>query len=298
MSKILYRGIMPALITPFAENGRILRTAVEQLMDYEYAQGVHGFYINGSTGEGPSLSLASRIEMSQTVCGYNKGRGVLIEHIGAPDFNDALALIKNANESGIDAISSLAPNFYYSFTDDEIVDYYKRIASVSDKPVLIYITNILKSDPVSLTKRLIEVPNIIGLKFTMPDYYLMRKLCEVNNEDINIINGADETLLPGLIMGAHGGIGSTYNIIPSWYVKLYESYVSGDIESARQLQFKCNRVIATLAKHSENGIVKSIKETLKLFGYDCGKAVYPSKTFTATEIKALKDDLESVGVVF
>ena len=61
MSRILFRGIMPALITPIDENRQVKKEAVQALMDYQYSKGVKGFYINGSTGEGPAIAAATRI---------------------------------------------------------------------------------------------------------------------------------------------------------------------------------------------------------------------------------------------
>ena len=72
MSRILFRGIMPALITPFDENRQVKKEAVKALMDYQYSKGVKGFYINGSTGEGPAIAPATRMEMAETVVESNQ----------------------------------------------------------------------------------------------------------------------------------------------------------------------------------------------------------------------------------
>lgn len=298
MSNIRFRGIMPALLTPFDENGKIKREAVKAMMDAEYACGVKGFYINGSTGEGPALSLKTRLELSETVAEANRGRGVIIEHIGAPCYADAVALTRHAEQTGADAISSLAPNFYFSFTDDELVDYYQSIADLTDKPLIVYVTSHIKSDVVKLTERLMEIPNVIGLKYTLPDYFLMRRLCEVNHGDINIINGPDEMLICGLIMGAQGGIGSTYNVMPDWYVALYDAASQGDWEKAREIQYKINRVIAVLLRFSENGAIKGVKAAMRLKGFDVGEAVYPSRHYQKEEMAALKSELQALGISF
>ena len=298
MSNIQFTGIMPAMLTPFREDGSIRKDTVRQVMDYHYSCGVNGFYINGSTGEGPSLSLKTRLEMSETVMEHNNGRGVIIEHVGAPCYQDAVQLVRHADAIGVDAVSSLAPNFYFSFTDDEIVDYYKSIADLTDKPLIVYVTSHIKSDVVTLARRLMEIPNVIGLKYTLPDYYLMRRLCEINGGDINIINGPDEMLVCGLIMGAQGGIGSTYNVMPEWFVSLYRAAAAGDWETARQMQYKINRVIAVLLKYSENGAVKGVKAAMRLKGFDMGEAVYPSRSYSPAEMASLKQELSQLGIAF
>ncbi len=298
MSNIRFTGVMPAMLTPFNDDGSIKKDTVKALMDYHYGCGVKGFYINGSTGEGPSLSLKTRLEMSETVMENNNGRGVIIEHVGAPCYNDAVELVKHADKVGVDAISSLAPNFYFSFTDDEIVDYYRSIASYTDKPLIVYVTAHIKSDVVKLVNRLMEIPTVIGLKYTLPDYFLMRKLCEVNGGDINIINGPDEMLICGLIMGAQGCIGSTYNVMPEWFVAEYDAAMKGDWETARQIQYKINRVIDVLLRYSENGAIKGVKAAMTCKGFDMGNAVYPSKVYTASELASLKAELSALGIQF
>lgn len=296
MSNKIFKGIMPALITPFNGDGSIKRDAVKEIIDYEYSCGVNGFYINGSTGEGPALSLKSRIEMSEAVVEYNNNRGVIIEHIGAPDFLDAEELVKHAERVGVTAISSLAPNFYFSFSDNEIIDYYKRISSLTSKPVVAYVTGMLKTDIVSLVERMMQIDNVVGVKYTIPDYFLMRKLCEVNNGDINIINGPDEMLICGLIMGADGGIGSTYNVMPDWYVKLYEAASKGNWDEAKQWQYKINKVISLILRVSENGAVKGVKLALRARGFDAGDAVYPSRKYSDSELAAMKAELIKLGI--
>lgn len=298
MDNIKFKGIMPAMLTPFNADGSIKKETVKNVMDYHYSCGVKGFYVGGSTGEGPSLSLKTRLEMSETVMENNNGRGVIIEHVGAPCYNDAVELVKHADKIGVDAVSSLAPNFYFSFTDDEIVDYYKSIASYTDKPLIVYVTSHIKSDVVSLAKRLMDISNVIGLKYTLPDYYLMRKLAEINGGNINIINGPDEMLICGLIMGAQGGIGSTYNVMPEWFVGLYSAAASGDWNSAREIQYKINRVIEVLLKYSENGAIKGVKAAMQLKGFDMGNAVYPSKIYSSAELSALKSELSELGLQF
>ncbi len=66
------------------------------------------------------------------------------------------------------------------------------------------------------------IPNVIGAKYTLSDYYVFRKLKEINGGDINMLNGPDETLICGLMMGADGGIGATYNIMSNKYCDIYK----------------------------------------------------------------------------
>ena len=80
-----FSGIMPALITPIHADGTLNRAAAEAVIEWELSHPIRGFYVNGGTGEGPVLSEKTRREMAETAVALTKGRGWIINHIGAPD---------------------------------------------------------------------------------------------------------------------------------------------------------------------------------------------------------------------
>jgi len=299
MSNIRFTGIMPALVTPFDAKGNIKHETVHKLIDWQLSKGVKGFYICGSTGEGPALRPETRIDMAECTMEAVAGRGVVIDHIGAPNMLDAIRLTRHATELGVDAISSLAPTYSFPYTEDELVDYYRAISDNTDKPVIVYATAAMGVSNFSgLMERLIEIPNVIGVKFTIRDYFEMRKTKEVNGGDINLINGPDETLICGLSMGADGGIGTTYNIMPEWYVKLYDAFVSGDIKTAQEYQYRCNRVTDVLIKSSANGAIKATKAALDMMGFDVGPVAAPGRAFDKDQLAKLQAELEKLGIQF
>lgn len=299
MENIRFTGIMPALVTPFNEDGSLKRSTVKQLIDWQLSAGVNGFYICGSTGEGPAILPATRMEMAEATIEAVAGRGVVIDHIGAPNIWDAIALTEHATKVGVDAISSLAPTYSFKFTPDELYDYYRTIADHTDKPVLVYATPAMNvGNFPALMEKLIQIPNVIGVKFTIRDYFEMRKTKEVNGGNINLINGPDETLLCGLSMGADGGIGTTYNVMPDWYVKIYDSFQKGDMKTALEYQSRCNHVTDALIRFSKFGAIRATKAVLELKGFDVGSAVYPARKYTAEELKAFQKEMEGMGITF
>ena len=288
---------MPALITPFDGQEQLKAETARQLIDFQLAEGVSGFYICGATGEGPALRPVTRMEMAETTVAHVAGRGWVIDHIGAPNMQDTLELVRHATRTGVDAVASLAPTNSYRYTTDELYSYYAAIAAATDLPVLVYATDMIRTqDVLGLMARLMQIPNVIGLKFTIRDYFLMGQVCELNKGDINVINGPDETLLCGLAMGADGGIGSTYNVMPGWFCSLYQAYQDGDLQKARMLQYKINHVIRILHQFSEGAITKAIKATLQLMGFDAGEAASPAKHIRAEERQAMREALREAGL--
>jgi N-acetylneuraminate lyase len=292
-----FTGIMPALVTPFDAQGKLKTNTVEKLIDWHLSKGVNGFYICGGTGEGPVLNMKLRMEMAEAAVGSCKKRGKIIDHIGAINMEDAVALTKHATKIGVDAISSLPPTYYFHYSQKEIVSYYRTIADNTDKPVIVYATGMMGSlDICSLMRELMEIPNVIGAKFTLPDYFLMQRLTQLNERNITIINGPDETLLCGLVMGAAGGIGTTYNIMPDYFVNIYSAFRDGDIKKAQLWQEKADRIIEILIHYSTCGAIGAVKETLSAMGFDVGHTAPPSLPMNQNTAEQMIAELKTAGL--
>lgn len=297
-NNILFKGTMPALVTPYDENGKLKKNTVKELIDWQLSEGSTGFYICGSTGEGPALPPSTRMEMAEATMEAVKGRGVVINHIGAANIWDTIALTEHATKIGVDAVSSLAPS-YAGFTEDELFEYYNTIAAHTDKPVLVYATPALNVASLpGFLEKVMKIPNVIGTKCTIREYFEVRKVVEVNQGNINVINGPDETLLCGLIMGEQGGIGTTYNVMPGWFAKLYDAFNAGDLKTAQEYQYKINHVIDALIRFSKIGAIRGTKAALQLKGFDVGNAAYPAAKYTSEELSIFKKELQGYGITF
>lgn len=290
-----FSGIMPALITAFDGEGNLKAESAKRIISRQLAWGVEGFYINGGTGEGLFLSEQTRREHAELAVELCRGKAAVINHVGAVDAISAIRLARHAGEIGCDAISSLVPNYIASYSEDQVLDYYKRLADASGLPVLVYCTGLLKSDPVSFIEKAMQVEGIIGTKYTMFNYYNMQRITELNGGDINVINGPDEMLLLGLTMGADGGIGSTYNLMAPWFMKLYEAFLAGDAKTAKEWQVRINRVITVILKHE---CIPAIKQAYNVMGYDAGNVAYPGKVFTAEQSAAFEREMIEAGFCF
>ncbi len=292
MSNILLKGIYPALITPLNSDGTVKKESVGKIMEHNFNNGARGYYICGTTGEGPVLTLAERMKTAQAVVEANAGRGTIINHIGAASPFDALELARHSGEIGCNAISSVVPNFFYKYNDDEIVEYYKRIADASGLPVIAYAQSMLAgADVVSFMDKLMKVDGVIGVKFTLTDFYSLGRIKALNGGDINVINGPDEMLICGLSMGADAGIGSTYNVMCAQYCALYDAFTHGDIDSARAIQKKINRVVEIIIRH---GVIRTIKFILSEQGMDAGTIIFPGTPLSEAEKTQIRAELAAV----
>ena len=208
-----FKGLFSALLTPFNEDGSINFDSLEKLVEFNLQNGIDGFYVGGSTGEGLLLSPEERMQVFECVKKANKGRATLIAHVGTICTLDAIKMAKKAEELEYDAISAVAP-YYYGFTLDAVLGYYNDIVNSTSLPMIIY--NFPNSGGFSLTKdianKLFENEKFIGIKHTSGDMFTLNQFKKLDRE-IVVYNGFDETLLAGLSMGADGAIGSTYNFM-------------------------------------------------------------------------------------
>ncbi|WP_409342537.1 N-acetylneuraminate lyase [Paenibacillus sp. MBLB4367] len=285
------KGIIPALITPYDESGAISESATRTLVRHLLAKGVDGFYLSGSTGEGFLQTVRERERFLEIVADEVGGAVPVIAHVGAMDTATCLALAKHAERAGADALSSVAP-FYYKHGQEQVRGHYLDIAAASELPLIIYhipaMTGVQSS--VSFYKELSESDKIAGVKFTSKDTFELQQLIEACGPDFRVFNGPDECLLAGLATGCCGAIGSTYNIMPELFVKLYKSFQAGQWEEARLLQAKANRVIAELLKYD---FIAFEKEILHVQGLDVGLPRKPIQQLTdeqRLQIRAFAQD--------
>ena len=302
MKNIRFTGVMPALLTPLHADGSVNTAAVKPLTDFALDNGVDGFYVCGSSGEGPVLSASARMEMTEAVMDAVKSRKTragrspdVIVHVAAPNPLDAMMLARHAEKLGADAVSSLSPNFVYEYNEEELLEYYRVLAGQSSLPLLIYAKPSLKAaDIKGFIEKAMEIETVIGLKFTIRDYFHLRRIKEINGGDVNVINGPDETLLCGLTMGADGGIGTTYNLMPDWFAALYDCWKRGDLAAAQAWQYKINRVIDVVLRFGKNGAINASKAVLRLKGFDVGNAVFPNREYSVEEMNRLAAELRAV----
>ena len=299
MSKIKFSGILPALITPFDKNGKVMEKSVADLVNYQLAVGVDGFYVLGGTGEGVVLTINQRKAMVDAAIKANNGRGKIIIHTGAINQDEVMEMTRYATNAGADGISSILPSIYFKYNMRELCTYYKKMADNTNLPILVYANHTSNGVDVNkMIEQLLQIENIVGAKDTRANYYQMWNLKQINGGNINVINGPDESLLCGLTMGADGGIGTTYNLMPELFVELYRKFKKGDIQGAMQAQSKVNKVINTLFDWGEGSVIRTTKETLYLKGFNVGDCAAPALPFNPSKRKGFKKAMEDAGYSF
>lgn len=236
MNNVMFEGIYSATFSIYDKEMNVMKQSVEKLLDYNLKNGIKGFCVGGNTGECTVLPNKTRKQMLETVKENVPANAQIMAHVGAGHLEDVEDLIVHANSVGVDAIASLPPSLTGYYKPDEIIAYYRYIAALAKSPVLAYITPVLTCDPVWFAKEIMAIDNVIGIKMSIPNYYAFERIKLVNGGNINILNGPDECMLSGLVMGADGAVGTTYNLLPRTAVQIYENFKKGDVKEALKYQ--------------------------------------------------------------
>ena len=266
-------GFHAALPTPFSEDGsRIAEDVIGQLVERNFGSGLDGLYVGGSTGECYLLSDEERLRLFALVAEAANGKGTLIAQVGDlnPDVSNRLA--QEAARLGFDAVSAVPP-FYFPYRFPEIHAHYARLAAATDLPFLVYNFPALTSVRLAAEDlvELLNLPNVVGVKNTCGDTYAFERLRRLAPE-ATLLAGYDESLLPGLSLGADGGIGSTYNVQASRVLALGKALASGDLTKAQHIQSDMNRLIDVFVRH---GVFPSLKHLLTCLGLPMGPCRAP-----------------------
>ncbi|MFI3356133.1 N-acetylneuraminate lyase [Klebsiella aerogenes] len=287
------RGVMPALLTPFDAQQNIDRASLCRLVRFNIKQGVDGVYVGGSTGEAFVQSLSEREEVLEIVAEEAKGKITLIAHVGCVSTAESQQLAAAAKRYGFDAVSAVTP-FYYPFSFEEHCDHYRAIIDSADGiPMVVY--NIPALSGVKLTleqiNQLVTLPGVGALKQTSGDLYQMEQIRRAHPELV-LYNGYDEIFASGLLAGADGGIGSTYNIMAWRYLGIVQALKEGDTAKAQQLQHECNKVIDLLVKVGVFRGLKTVLHYMDVLSVPlCRKPFAPVEDKFQAELKALAQQL-------
>ncbi len=269
------------MVTPLHADESLNRAALETLLERVYRAGVDGVYLCGSTGEGLLLPAAQRQEIVELAIRNSPPGKQVIVHVGAWSFPESIYLAQHAEKTGAAAISSLPPQ---GVSFGELLHHYRALAAATALPFLAYYFPGVSGATFSIDQmeQICAIPHCAGLKFTDYDLYSLSLLIRGGNV---VLNGRDEVLCAGLLMGANGGIGSVYNLVPEWFVTLYQQARAGRWKEARATQDRVNDLIRVMIGFP---FMPALKQLLTWQGIECGHALRPRMALTPEQTGALR----------
>ena len=291
-----YKGVIPAFYACYDKEGNISPEGVQALTKYFVEKGVKGVYVNGSSGECIYQSVEDRKIVLENVMKAAEGKLTVIAHVACNNTKDSMELARHAESLGVDAIAAIPP-IYFRLPEYAIAKYWNDISSAAPNTDFV-IYNIPQLAGVALTMNLFaemrKNPRVIGVKNSSMPVQDIQMFKAAAGEDYIIFNGPDEQFMSGRVIGAEGGIGGTYGVMPELFLKLDELVKAGKMEEARPLQYAINEVIYKMCSAHGNmyGVIKEILRINE--NLDLGGVREPLPSLIESDMKIVEEAAEMV----
>uniref|UniRef100_A0A8B9IRJ0 N-acetylneuraminate lyase n=2 Tax=Amazona TaxID=12929 RepID=A0A8B9IRJ0_9PSIT len=238
-------GLVAATVTPMTPDGQINLSVIHQYVDYLVSeQNVKNVFVNGTTGEGLSLSIQERKQLAEEwICqGKNKLDHVII-HVGALSLPESQELARHAAAIGASGIAVMAPFFFKPTNKDELIAFLQKVASEAPAvPFYYYHIPHLTGVKIHVEELLDgikkQIPTFQGVKFSDTDLLDLAQCISKNeSKQFAFLYGVDEQLLSALAIGANGAVGSTFNYLGRKTNLMLQAFAKPDLPLAQKYQF-------------------------------------------------------------
>ncbi len=268
-----YQGVIPAFYACYDKNGEVSPEGVRALTKYFVDKGVKGVYVGGSSGECIYQSVAERKLVLENVVKAAEGKLTIIAHVACNNTKDSKELAAHAESLGVDAIAAIPP-IYFHLPEYAIAAYWNDISGAAPNTDFV-IYNIPQLAGVALTmplfREMLKNPRVVAVKNSSMPVQDIQMFKMEGGEGFVVFNGPDEQFISGRAMGADGGIGGTYGVMPELFLKMDELIRAGKMEEALPIQNAADEIIYAMcaAKGNLYAVIKEIlrrRENLDLGG--------------------------------
>ena len=232
-------GSIVAIATPMREDGKLDLARFRSLMDWHIAEGTDGIVVVGTTGESPTVGFDEHKELIRIAVEHAGGRIPVIAGTGANSTAEAIELSESARKAGATASLSVVP-YYNKPTQEGLYRHFRTIAEAVDIPLIVY--NVpgrtvadIGNDTVL---RLAQVPNIVGIKDATGNVERGSDLLRRVPQNFAVYSGDDGTGLALVLLGGQGVISVTANVAPRLMHQMCAAALAGDVNKARELNFR------------------------------------------------------------
>ena len=277
-----YQGVIPAFYACYDKDGGVSPEGVKALTRHLIAKGVKGVYVGGSSGECIYQHPDERKTVLEAVMSEAAGKITVIAHVACNNTADSVELAAHAEACGVDAIAAIPP-IYFHLPEYAIADYWNAMSAAAPHTEFV-IYNIPQLAGTALTMSLLRTmlqnPNVVAVKnSSMPtqDIQMFKDagIAARGEGGFVVFNGPDEQFVSGLAMGADGGIGGTYAVMPELFLKMYELVHRGEMDAARALQYKADRIIYKMCEAHGNLYAVQKEILRRMYGLELGSVRAP-----------------------
>ncbi|NNG45584.1 MAG: 4-hydroxy-tetrahydrodipicolinate synthase [Deltaproteobacteria bacterium] len=234
----MFHGAIVATVTPF-RNGKLDRSALKKLVEFQIDSGTDGIVPCGTTGESATLSFEEHQSVIDTVLQAVDGRVPVIAGTGSNNTKEAVALTRYAKRAGASGALVITP-YYNKPTQDGLCRHFRVVAESANIPIILY--NVPGRTGVNMTAQtvaqLAEIPNIVGVKEASGNLSQVCDIIRMTPRKFCVLSGDDPLFFPMMALGARGVIAVTSNVAPRLMAELYDTYVIGEISRARDIHYR------------------------------------------------------------
>jgi 4-hydroxy-2-oxoglutarate aldolase len=282
--------LLPALVTPFTRSGDLDLAAHQHNLAGLTEQGVRGFLLAGSTGEGPYLEPGERLALVQRARGTLAKRPFLLAGIAAETTRAALAQAREAEHGDADAVLAMTPTTLARGNQEAVRRFYLGLADSSPLPVMIYSVPpyTAYAIPTELVIELAQHPNIVGMKDSGGDVARMAALVQ-GTEDFFLYTGATRSVTLCLAAGAHGAITASSNYLAPTVLDVI-ARARRSTRSALAPQAELTRIASAVEAYR----VPGVKAAAEMVGLQPGYPRAPLKKLGARDVKKIRTILAPI----
>ncbi len=284
--------VLTAMVTPFSRDGSVDYERFRALARHLVDNGSDGVVVTATTGESPTLGDEEKIALWEAAVDEVGGRATVIASTGTYDTHHSVELTKAAHRTGVDGFLVVTP-YYNKPPPQGIVEHFKTVAAVSDKPIVVY--NIPQRVVVNIEpETMIElagIPGVQAVKQATEDLDQARRI--VAETGLALYAGSDHLVFPFLELGGVGGVLVYTHLVGLRVKEMIRRYREGDVESARAIDEELKPVVDALGV-TINPI--PVKAALNLLGHDVGGLRLPLVEASEAEISSIRSGLERAGL--
>ena len=291
----IFTGAGVAIITPMTETGAVNYPKLEEILEYQIANGTDAIIICGTTGESSTLSHEEHLEAIRFTAEKVAGRIPVIAGTGSNCTETAIYLSQEAEKYGVDGVLLVTP-YYNKAIQKGLIAHFTKIANSIKIPVILYKiqsrtgVNIAPETMAYLAK---NVENIVGVKEASGNISQIAKIAELCGESFDIYSGNDDQVVPLLSLGGKGVISVLSNIAPRETHDIVAKFMDGDVKGSRELQLRALPLIEKLFCEV-NPI--PVKAAMNMLGWEVGPLRMPLSEMEEEHQKELKAAMDAFGV--
>ena len=291
----IFTGAGVAIITPMTETGAVNYPKLEEILEYQIANGTDAIIICGTTGESSTLSHEEHLEAIRFTAEKVAGRIPVIAGTGSNCTETAIYLSQEAEKYGVDGVLLVTP-YYNKATQKGLIAHFTKIANSIKIPVILY--NIQSRTGVNIAPETMaylakNVENIVGVKEASGNISQIAKIAELCGESFDIYSGNDDQVVPLLSLGGKGVISVLSNIAPRETHDIVAKFMDGDVKGSRELQLRALPLIEKLFCEV-NPI--PVKAAMNMLGCEVGPLRMPLSEMEEEHQKELKAAMDAFGV--